>query len=103
MVGESWRPSCWSCGASGHIAKECPAKCTQPPPHPTITTVTAAAVVVAPAEEGVSAKPPNGTWKEVKKTQKMTNVPSPQKQQRPKQQSPLQEQPEKQKQLHKEV
>lgn len=24
MLVEGWRPCCWLCGASGHMAKECP-------------------------------------------------------------------------------
>lgn len=44
VVVEDRRPCCWSCGASGHMAKECPGKCIQAPPRPATKTSTAAGV-----------------------------------------------------------
>lgn len=58
------------------MIKECPAKHPRPATQPTATTV---AVVVASVEEGVAKKVHYGAWKEVGRSRRTKNVPSPQK------------------------
>lgn len=58
VVMEERTLCCWLCGASGLMAKECPAKCTQTPTCPTTT----AADVAVPLEESVTETPhPEGS------------------------------------------
>lgn len=77
VVVEGRRPSCWSCGISGHMAKECPAKRPPPTKQPTPSTTTAAAVVAASPTTEATPKDAEGTWKVVGGGKKPKNVSTP--------------------------
>lgn len=59
VVVEGYKPYCWACGISGHMAKACPGKKTAPQLTAAPVTTTSAATEAEPS------KTPGEGWKEV--------------------------------------